>query len=316
MSRFTDCLLQIFVFVFVTPLMWIMNALERWRHFWWYRRTPAQPRSAFTTAVLENDVAFVKAALESGMDANTRLPDTREKGAFDVTEEGRKEFPASHQAYIPTALMVATAHGHIAMAKLLLEFGADLRLRKGDEATGMTALHAAAGKGRAEMVAFLLRWSQERSIDGIGIETALLHVEGEEVVTLLLAYGAEVNRKESEISSAWVEGTFPTEESPATVRTVVNREDRGTTPLIEAVYSGQEGVVTLLLANGADVNLKGMDGETALMAAASCDEPQIARLLLTAGAEIDARDDEGRTALWWAKKPKVRAILKAMGATK
>lgn len=296
-------------------IMRVIDAIQRWRHFWWYRRTPAQPRSAFTTAVQENDVAFVRAALEQGLDANTRLPDTRTEGAFDITEEGRKELPLSLLTSVPTALMVAASRGHIEMAELLLEFGADPKLRQGNETTGTTALHAAAGRGQTEMAAFLLRWSRERGIGDIGCETSLLYAMGEEVIVLLLEHGADVNRKATEMRS-WVEGTFPTANSPTTSRTVVNIENRGTTPLIEAIYAGHENTVMLLLAHGADVNLQGLDGETALMAAAGCNQPQIAGRLLAAGAEINARDDEGRTALWWAKKPQTRAILKAAGATK
>jgi ankyrin repeat protein len=76
-------------------------------------------------------------------------------------------------------------------------------------------------------------------------------------------------------------------------------------PLVEAVRGvfeykrigpGQE-VVELLLARGADVNLRGSGGSTALFSASQWGMTELVRLLLTADADPDLPGVEGWTAL-------------------
>jgi cytohesin len=79
----------------------------------------------------------------------------------------------------------------------------------------------------------------------------------------------------------------------------------GTVPLVEAVGGiseyGRAGpgreVVELLLARGADVNLRGSEGSTALFSASADGMTECVQVLLAAGADPDIPDDEGRTAL-------------------
>ena len=68
------------------------------------------------------------------------------------------------------------------------------------------------------------------------------------------------------------------------------------TPLHAAVAGKQDlGLVTLLLANGADVNARGASGVTPLHLAASRGNDALVDLLLTRGAEAGARMDDGKT---------------------
>jgi ankyrin repeat protein len=69
----------------------------------------------------------------------------------------------------------------------------------------------------------------------------------------------------------------------------------GATPLMQAVLYGDVDSVRLLLANGADPNLRNENGATALMWAVP--DLEKTRLLLDKGADVNARSDDGRTPL-------------------
>jgi ankyrin repeat protein len=96
----------------------------------------------------------------------------------------------------------------------------------------------------------------------------------------------------------------------------VNAFDKfGFTPLMLALRSDQNiRILRLLLAKGADVNFQGVDGLTPLMVAARYStKAEIFTLLRNNGAYIDDADDRGRTALLWAaeynKNPEILELL-------
>ena len=285
-------LVQVFVSAIVITLA--AYATLEWQRFRRLKNTLQEPRTAFTTAVVQNDVAFVRAALEGGMDADTRLLDTPE---FDQTYEITFRLSRDRRLLAPTALIVVASLGYIEMADTLLEFGADLFRKNGINTLGSNALHAAALAGHREMLALFIRRSGLDSMRGSDFETTLISAAyggHNAVVVLLLENGADVNM----------------------------RSDFDT-PLTVAASCGHSTTVTLLLEHGADVNLASPDGETPLMAAVALDRfaavaPDRLRVvdaLIAAGAELNARDNDGQTALWWAKNSQLRALLRTAGAT-
>lgn len=70
--------------------------------------------------------------------------------------------------------------------------------------------------------------------------------------------------------------------------------------LTVAVYKGHEGIVQLLLENGANANVKEIDGEPVLIIAARKGHTEVVRLLLASGADIEAKDTHGETAMMLA----------------
>ncbi len=70
--------------------------------------------------------------------------------------------------------------------------------------------------------------------------------------------------------------------------------------LIAAAKNGDIKNVRELLANGADVDAKDKDGETALHWAACSGKVDIATFLIEKGADVDAKSNYGKTALHWA----------------
>jgi hypothetical protein len=93
--------------------------------------------------------------------------------------------------------------------------------------------------------------------------------------------------------------------------------ERGETPLMQAIQSGDFAAARKLIAKGADVNAADKDGNTALQLAAGRGDEATTRLLLQAGANVHARRN-GRLnygALDYAARsgngPTVRVLLSA-----
>ena len=77
-------------------------------------------------------------------------------------------------------------------------------------------------------------------------------------------------------------------------------KNTGDTPLVVAVGFNSAVAVSVLLANGAEVNAKGKDGRTPLHFAAGDNRAEIAKLLIENGAGINAKNNKGATPLHWA----------------
>ena len=81
------------------------------------------------------------------------------------------------------------------------------------------------------------------------------------------------------------------------------KDHRGGTPLQFAVGRGRKDIIELLIAKGADVNVK-FDGAglTPLHMASGSGRYEIVELLIDKGAKMNTKDSAGRTALDWAEK--------------
>jgi len=73
-------------------------------------------------------------------------------------------------------------------------------------------------------------------------------------------------------------------------------------------------IAALLIAKGANVNLKTKDGQTALIYAAMApdDRSEIAQLLIENGADINAKDNTEMTALSYALKKRDLVLFKIL----
>ncbi len=78
-------------------------------------------------------------------------------------------------------------------------------------------------------------------------------------------------------------------------------EDRGYSPLMDAVKKGAAEIRDYLLSLGADPNLTSKDGQNALVIAVGCNDVETARLLLEAGADPDRADKLGLSARKYAQ---------------
>jgi uncharacterized protein len=118
----------------------------------------------------------------------------------------------------------------------------------------------------------------------------LLHLYfEEEILDLLLANGADINAKSDEGVTLLHIIT-----DPDAIASLVGkgadleaRDKRGWTPLMEQVTNQQNGsdVVAALLANGANPNAKGHNGESALSLARTRRDAELVEILTKAGAK-------------------------------
>jgi ankyrin repeat protein len=96
---------------------------------------------------------------------------------------------------------------------------------------------------------------RERSVQTDALFRAVIDGNTEMVRSLLSAPGADVNA----------------------------RNDRGSTPLLEAARYGHNDIARTLIAAGANVNAKDNDGKTALMLAVQGNHEEVVRVLKQAG---------------------------------
>jgi ankyrin repeat protein len=186
-----------------------------------------------------------------------------------------------------TALHAAAVGGHLAVAELLLQRGADPTIRDvGDYAT---ALHWAAERGSLPLVKLLV----EAGADVIGygdlhdwtvLGWAMSWKTRPELARYLLEQGAEHT-----LFTAIALGDLNAIRALATPESI-NKPlvvfERGLRPLHMAVLRNQPEAATLLLQLGADPQIPDLDGLTPLDYAALRQWKELSQLMIDAGAEL------------------------------
>ncbi|KAF7970480.1 hypothetical protein HWV62_23839 [Athelia sp. TMB] len=207
-----------------------------------------------------------------GREASTRpLLIASEEGHLEIArlllDKGANvDFEGGHYG---TALQAACARGHLELATLLLDKGANVDVVGGRYGT---ALQAACAEGHLELATLLLDKGANVDVVGEDYGTALQaacrggHLE---LATLLLDKGANVN--------------------------VVGGEDG--TALQAACEGGHLKLTTLLLDKGADIDVVGGYYGTALQATCAEGHLELTTLLLDKGADVDAVGGSHGTAL-------------------
>ncbi|KAK6000624.1 hypothetical protein QM012_003349 [Aureobasidium pullulans] len=199
-----------------------------------------------------NDITAADLLIAAGADPNSE------------DEKPVKGIERNIDAYTP--LSYATRAGHLQMVKILFKQGPDVNHR---DHRGRTLLSYAATCGAESVARLLLERGAEPNCQDFAHRTPLCHAAESgscEVTMLLLDHGAYID----------------------------HADDNGATPLLlaaraesSAARPQHEKIISLLLAKGADVNVKSREQETPLSLAVQNKLVDSVRLLLQAGAKVN-----------------------------
>jgi ankyrin len=275
--------------------------------------------TALHWAACHGDEALVRLLLARGADINVRTA-----SEFDPPDARSS---VSDECPLKTPLFAAAAGGRLAVARLLLDHGADLKLN--DPWYG-TALHRAAAEGEVKVAKLLL----ER-----GADPNARTKEGETPLHWTVRHHGEPHWRMQGLWDNVPVKKGPVDAAPMTDLLAahgagLNAQDaKGWTALHWAVLHGQTSLATLLIQQGADPSLRvaapqirytphiktvwGGEGQTVLHLAAASGNLALAKIAIARGAQADVRDDLGDTPLHEASRAghaEVAAYLISQGA--
>jgi ankyrin repeat protein len=191
-----------------------------------------------------------------------------------------------------TALHVAAWRNHGDCVRLLLERGANPRIRDfGDNAY---ALHFAAEAADFDVVEALVEAGSDvvgagddHQLEVIGWATCFRRVR-EDVANYLLRRGAKLNLWSAIALGRVDDVRHILEDNPALIRAGMSRSEHHRTPLHHAAMKNRPAIVRLLIGLGADVNAPDAAGTTPVAAAAQAKaDNSIIAMLTEAGAKLD-----------------------------
>ncbi|XP_027032370.1 ankyrin repeat and SAM domain-containing protein 6-like [Tachysurus fulvidraco] len=204
-----------------------------------------------------------------------------------------------------TSLLVSAQHGHEAMVRLLLEWGADVNFSQ--KTTGWSALMLATLSGKASIAQQLVERGADPDHLNVLSKTAFevaLHLKQKEVKNYLDSITTvrpqpDDEKKRPDVFSALKLGNSQLvkeilEEDPSQVN-MANAD--GASPLMIAAVSGLLEVVQLLVERNAEIDKQdGVHGWTALMQATYHGNKDVVKYLLSQGADVNLRAKNGYTA--------------------
>ncbi len=210
----------------------------------------------------------------------------------------------------------AVRFGTPRMVQRLIELGADVNRRDGDDAP---PLLEAVNRGSRELVEMLIAAGADLHATACGGQTAVsLAASGRnpELFDLLLEKGCPIGPA--------LNGAIYARNADAVKRLIklgtnVNEQDKdfGYTPLSTATEVGDAKIAKLLTDAGADVKAQDFMGQTPLHSAAINGQTSVINVLLDAGADTAAQTKEGDTPLMvavWMGQVKAAELLLERGA--
>ena len=190
-----------------------------------------------------------------------------------------------------TALHEASSNGHIDVAKLLLDKGADVNAVSEE---GKTALMFASSNGYNEIIKLLLGMGADVNLKDSSGNTALINamfLGDSGIIRMLLEHDVDKDSKDEALRIASIKGYVDIVklllENGANVD---KKEPYGITGLMSASWNGHTKIVRLFLEKGADVNASDIDGVTSLMVASWSGYSDVVNLLIENGVQYKEKE--------------------------
>lgn len=213
----------------------------------------------------------------------------------------------------PTEKLINAAYaGDITMVEQLLKEGVDVNFK---DSYGYTPMYSAASHGKKDVVELLIANGANINNDQSPPLYGALEGGYKDIALLLIKKGANLN---SSLRIAIVYGRADIVEFLIANGADVNaKNNNGDTALHYAVGNSKLDIAKYLITHGADINVKDKGGYTPLHNAASEGKQEIARILIANGANVNAKSNTGYTPLHLAKEHnygEIARILIANGA--
>jgi ankyrin repeat protein len=192
--------------------------------------------------------------------------------------------------------------GRLDVVEALLQGGADVNARMKN---GGTALHMAVGRSSRELVELLIERGADVNASTENGRTPLMNAERFEIAQLLVARGAKWDSGETGIDpdGSRLRNAARAGDDKLIAMLVAKGADPnratkgGFAPIVYAISGGHVAATRALLAEGAKPNVTIYDGSSLLHIAAERNQVDIARLLIDAGADVKAARKSGWTPL-------------------
>ena len=249
-------------------------------------------------------IGTIVIALASFTDAAKKL-----SSAFGTQrpEEARQELARLSVPYTPDAFSAAAAKGDMVVTKLFLAAG--MPVDESPRGEKPTALVAAVGGNRPEVVELLLKANADPGLRASGFSSALevaAALGNKSIATTLLK--SKPIAKEA-IDAAFLRAAHTGQSEMlgflqaqgANVRGLATEALTDAAGATRAEEKPMADTVAFLLQAGADINARSGESDwTPLHSASRNSHAAVVRVLLEHGAALDARDRDGCTPLWWA----------------
>jgi serine protease inhibitor/ankyrin repeat protein len=297
------------------------------------RHGPSGQPTDLSAAAHKGDIEAVRSLIAQGANVNQKrqyadappLHEAAANGYYDIAnlllQKGADV--NAEGMWGQTPLHAAAARGHKDLVELLLTHGADINAGRG---LRLTPLHLAACAGQIDMVSLLVAHGADVNAAGNADpgegETPLLEAAREghrDVADFLLAHGAEVKtpqRRDELLCFAAKRGWTDVASRLIAQGKTTDGYDRKALAgaLWQAITEGHADTVKLLIASGADTEVKDERGDTALHIAAFGGDNELAKLLLERDTEVDARNGAGDTPLHLAARQGDRLTVQLLVA--
>ncbi|CAL1265864.1 unnamed protein product, partial [Larinioides sclopetarius] len=260
----------------------------------WSRGDMSSPVEQLRQAAATGNLDQVRALLKAGVKADPDL-------------EGR------------TALHLASANGHAAVVKALIEGGAKINAL---DAAGYSPLHQAATEGHEEVVKLLLKnGCHVDTQDELHGNTALHEAAWKgfsRTVEILCKNRANFYIKNNggftPLHLACQNGHNQCCRNLllAACKPDVRNSQYGDTPLHTAARYGHAGVLRILISAFCNVNEKNKNGDTGLHVAVAMGRSKLTRILLEAGCDQQIRNHQGEMARDIAERKEFTELVKLL----